>query len=214
MFGRARRVWSRPRSARSTAWTRRPRSRRRRARWARPRWPAGARPADFETKISSPSILSCISFQSEASKVRNSASMSCGLTVGHAFFNLGGAASAAKRTAASRGGKTGSATMNSRPACSAARTPSSEAMAPPRAPARALDARERDADLFGIGGVDVARKDRPRSAASALAAATTRSGERSAAQCARRRQRLMVVLVGRLDRERALVDLARRARRP
>src|SRR5260370_4761515 len=59
-----------------------------------------------------------------------------GLDVGHgrSFAPEGAADSDFERRAASRGGKTGSATMNSSPAARAARTPSSELMTPPRAP--------------------------------------------------------------------------------
>ena len=58
------------------------------------------------------------------------------LDVGHgrSFASEGAAVSDFERSAASRGGRTGSATMNSSPAARAARTPSSEAIAPPRAP--------------------------------------------------------------------------------
>ena len=45
----------------------------------------------------------------------------------------------------------------------------------------------------------------------ATSATTTRSGERAAAHSAKRRQRFMIALVGRLDRQRSVVDLARSA---
>ncbi len=78
------------------------------------------------------------------------------LDIGHkgSFASEGAAVSNFERRAASSGGKTGSATMNSSPAARAARTPSSEAIAPPRAPRAPLMQIQRVPDRRGIGRRD------------------------------------------------------------
>src|SRR5271156_5341245 len=104
------------------------------------------------------------------------------LDIGHkgSFASEGPAVSNFERRAASSGGKTGSAMMNSSPAARAARTPSSDAIAPPRAPRAPLMS-------FGaapIGAVSAATMLSARSTASWASGddgGRTRNGEREAA---------------------------------
>src|SRR5260370_4537981 len=106
-----------------------------------------------------------------------------GLDVGHGrlFAREGAADPDFERRAASRGGKTGSARMNSSPAARAARTPSSELMTPPRAPRAPFKPFSASPIVVGSAAASFSERSTA-SLASGAEGGTMRNAEREAAQ--------------------------------